>query len=163
MRSRICVMPVQQQLPGRSKSAQKEQDKPRDELARAGNWRFRTMPQICFIWFADGGKKKEAAMILIVTPSVARWGNSIGCKVGLTSMLRNCVSFFMLCTYSRMLYLFIYSPQTAPIPHIPRLAQPCATLASSVHAPVYFRQFAWSLSHGLLSVFTLVCSSHLHG
>ena len=42
--------------------------------------------------------------------------NSTGCKVGLTSMLRNCVSyfFFMLCTHSRMLYLFIHSPQTAP-------------------------------------------------
>ena len=90
--------------------------------------------------------------------------NSIGGKVGLSFMIRNCVSFFfMLCTYSRMVYLFIHSPQTAPIPHIPRLAQPCAILASGVYAPVYFREFAWSLCHGLLAVFTLVCSSHLHG
>ena len=30
----------------------KRQDKPGDELAGAGNWRFRSMPQICFIWLA---------------------------------------------------------------------------------------------------------------
>ena len=89
--------------------------------------------------------------------------HSIGFKVGLTFMLRNCVSFFLLCTHSRMLYLSIDSPQTAPIPYISRLAQPCAILASSVQAPVYFRESAWSLCHGLLAVFTLVCSSHLHG
>ena len=98
------------------------------------------MPQACFIWFADEGKKKK---------KIGRYDlncNSTGCEVGFTSMLRNCVSFFfMLCTHSRMLYLFIHSLQTAPIPHIPWLAQPCALLASSVHAPVYFREFVWSL------------------
>ena len=62
----------------------------------------------------------------------------------LTSMLRIYVS-YLLCTHSRMLYLFLHSPQTAPIPHIPKLAHPCAILASSVHAPVYFREFGWSL------------------
>ena len=33
--------------------SKKRQDKPGDELASAENWRFHTMPQICFIWFAD--------------------------------------------------------------------------------------------------------------
>ena len=57
------------------RALRKRQDKPGDELASAGNWRFRTRPQTCFIWFADEGKKKKsAAMILIVTPPVARWG-----------------------------------------------------------------------------------------
>ena len=59
-------------------------------------------------------------------------------------MLRIYVS-YLLCTHSRMLYLFLHSPQTAPIPHIPKLAQPCAILASSVHAPVYVRELGWSL------------------
>ena len=125
------------------RALRKRPDKPGDERASAGNWRFRTMPQTCFIWFADEGKKKKKKK------KIGRYDlncNSTGCKVGLTSMLRICVSyFFLLCTHSRMLYLFIHSPQTAPIPHIPRLAQPCAILASSVHAPVYFREFGWSL------------------
>ena len=58
-----------------ARALRKRQDKPGDELASAGNWRFRTIPKICFIWFADEGNRKiSAAMILILTPSVARWG-----------------------------------------------------------------------------------------
>ena len=63
-------------FPVAPRALRKRPDKPGDELASAGNWRFRTMLQTCFIWFADEGKKKKksAAMILIVTPPVARWG-----------------------------------------------------------------------------------------
>ena len=42
--------------------------------------------------------------------------------------------------------------QAAPIPLFLRLAQPCAVLASCVHAPVCFREAAWSLPHGLPSL-----------
>ena len=42
--------------------------------------------------------------------------------------------------------------QAAPIPLFLRLAQPCAVLASCVHAPVRFREAAWSLPHGLPSL-----------
>ena len=42
--------------------------------------------------------------------------------------------------------------QAAPIPLFLRLAQPCAVLASCVHAPVCFRVAAWSLPHGLPSL-----------
>ena len=109
----------------------KRPDKPGYELASAGNWRPCPRHASFGSLMKAKKKKKSAAMILIVTPPVAR---------GLTSMLRICVSYL----HSRMLYLFIHSPQTAPIPHIPKLAQPCAILASSVHAPVYFREFGWS-------------------
>ena len=78
----------------------------------------------------------------------------------LTPMPRNCV-FFVMHALSQV--LFMHSLQTAPISHISRLAQPCAILAPGVHVPVYFREYAWSLRHGLLAVFTLVCFSHLHG
>ena len=38
------------------------------------------------------------------------------------------------------------------MPLILRRAQPCAVLASCVHAPVCFREAAWSLPHGLPSL-----------
>ena len=70
------------------RALRKRPDKPGDELASAGNWRFYTMPQTCFISFTDEGKKKK---------KIGRFElncNSTGCKVGLTSMLRNCISYF---------------------------------------------------------------------
>ena len=79
------------------RALRKRQDKPGDKLASAGNWRFHIMPQTSFIWFADEGKKKRK--------KIGRYDlncNSTGCKVGLTSMLRNCVSYFFLC-YARTL------------------------------------------------------------
>ena len=98
--------------------------------------------------------KKKTAVISIVTSFIC-------CKVRLTPMPGNWV--LMPCTHSRTLHLFIQSLQTALIAHILRLAHPYAILASSVHAPVSFCESGWSLRHGLLAVFTLVCSSNLHG
>ena len=132
------------------------EDKRGDELASAGNLRFRTMPQICFLWFADEGKRKNWLHFSQLLLHRLQGG------VNLHAPQLRFFFFFMLCVHPRMLYLFIHSLQTAPIPRILRLAQPCAILASSVHAPVYFRESAWSLRHCLLAFFTPVCSSHLH-
>ena len=87
-------------------------------------------------------------MILIVTPSVARWVHLH------VPQLR--FFFFMLCTHSRMLYLCKHSPQTAPITHTPRLAQPCASLQCAcaclfpLNCLVVASQFACRFHSGLL-------------
>ena len=94
---------------GAPRALRKRQDKPGDELPSAGNWRFRTMPQTCFIWFANEGKKKKIGRYDLNCIST-------GYKVGLTSMLRNCVSFFFYAMHA-LLHVVPVHTQSANCSH----------------------------------------------
>ena len=67
-------------------------------------------------WFADEGKKKKKKK-----KKIGRYDlncNSTGCK----EVNLHAPRLRFLSMHFRMLYLFLHSPQTAPIPHIPKLA-----------------------------------------
>ena len=77
------------------RALKKGQEKPGDELATAGNSRLCTVPRHASFGSLMKAKKKK---------KIGRYDlncNSTGCKVGLTSMLRNCVSYFF--SYARTL------------------------------------------------------------